>query len=245
MKVLSFNTGYFLGYSGTYQEYLTDPLKGVKGSRNEYDNLQEFIDLVESEDPDFVLAQEVDGGSIRTNTSNQHAYLKDKLPEKYSSSFDTKYRGFLFPHAPMLRYMGNSVFFKQGAAEKHSLSIGRKNLVQEIRVNDLSIFSLHLSTLGGWVRKRQIKEISRILENRERYVLAGDLNLHKGRKELDYLEKTLGIPVHSPGKTFPAGNPDRKLDLVANSTEIRVENLQDLGERFSDHRPISFEIDRK
>lgn len=242
MKILSFNTGYFLGYSGTYEGYLKHPLRGLLGSGTEYDNLDSFVRLIEDEKPDLVLTQEVDGGSLRTSTEGQHLYLDKKLPNKYSSRFDSKYRGFLFPNTPMLKHMGNSVFYNRGSAEKHSLSIGRKNLVQEIRMDELSVFSLHLSTFGKWVRKRQIKQVAEIAKSREDYVIAGDLNLHTGAPEIEYLEKILESPVYSPGETFPAGNPTRKLDLVASSEDVKLRNLKDLGNRFSDHRPISFEI---
>ena len=243
MKILSFNTGYFLGYSGMPFDYFRDPLTGIRGSKTELDNIAKFVDIFNSEEPDVALTQEVDGGSMRTNTSNQHLYIKERLPEKYSSSFSTKYRGKLFPKAPILKYMGNSVFFNDGKALNHSLSIGRKNLVQEIRLGDISIFSLHLSTFGKWIRKRQIDEIAQLVKSRENYVIAGDMNLHQGRKEISYLEKKLGNKVHSPGKTFPAGKPTRKLDLVIGSENVEIQNLTDLGQQFSDHRPISFEID--
>ena len=243
VKILSFNTGYFLGYTGKPFDYLKNPLRGVTGSETEHDNIGEFLNIIRSENPDFVLAQEVDGGSIRTSTKNQHQFISGKMPDKYSSRFDSKYRGKLFSKSPMLKYMGNSVFYQEGTAEKHSLSIGRKNMVQEIRLDDLSIFSLHLSTFGGWIRKRQIKEIAELAKNRQNYILAGDLNLHKGEKERNYLEKKLDNPVYSPGKTFPAESPTRKLDLVASSENIGITNLRDLGNRFSDHKPIIFGAD--
>lgn len=243
MKILSFNTGYFLGYSGIPFDYLRNPLTGVRGSRTEIENIGKFLDLVQNEKPDMALTQEVDGGSIRTNTSSQHKYIKDELPKKYSSNFSTKYRGRIFPKAPVLRYMGNSVFFNHGNAINHSLSIGRKNLVQEIKLDELSVFSLHLSTFGKWVRKRQIDEIAEIVKSRDNYVISGDMNLHQGRKEINYFEKKLGNKVHSPGKTFPAGKPTRKLDLVIGSEDVKIKNLRDLGQHFSDHRPITFEID--
>lgn len=244
MKVLSFNTGYFLGYEGTHLDYLKHPVKSINGSKTEETNLQEFLDILDEEDPDFVLAQEVDGGSTRTSTGNQHRYLAKRMSE-YSSQFNRKYRGIIYPRTPILRHMGNSVFFKKGSYEKHSLSIGRKNLVQEIKLPEFSIFSLHLATFGQWVRRRQLRQIKKIAEERENYVLTGDLNLHKGKKEIDYLEKILGSKVHSPGKTFPAAKPSQKLDLVAKSGNLEIKNLRELGNHFSDHRPISFEINPK
>jgi len=240
VKILSFNTGYFLGYTGTPFDYLKNPLKSFKGSKTEYNNLDEFLSILEAEEPDFVLTQEVDGGSIRTSTESQHQYIASRISKEYDSKFNTKYRGILFPRAPMLRYMGNSVFFKQELLKTFT-KYREENLVQEIKLEDFSIFSLHLSTIGRWIRKQQINELAALANNRQDYIIAGDLNLHQGTAERNYLEKKLENPVLSPGKTFPAENPTRKLDLVASSENIEINNLQDLGTCFSDHRPISFE----
>jgi endonuclease/exonuclease/phosphatase family metal-dependent hydrolase len=243
VKILSFNTGYFLDYDGTHSDYLKRPWKGLLGSKKEMANLDKFCELVDSVDPDAVLTQEVDGGSMRSSLKGQQNYLYEKL-DTFDSAFHSKYRGKLFPRLPMLRFMGNSVFFRNGQIENHELSIGRKNLVQELKVDDISIFSLHLSTFGGWVRRRQVEEIHKLAQGRDDYVLAGDLNFHKGRREINYLEKLLGQKVHSPGETFPAKNPNRKLDLVTASEGLEVKNIQRLQKTFSDHRPILFEIEK-
>lgn len=243
MKVLSFNTGYFLDYDGTYRDYLRRPWKGVVGSKTERRNMESFCELVDSVDPDAALLQEVDGGSARSSFDGQQDYIREKL-SNFNTAFHQKYRGRLFPHLPMLRYMGNSLFYRKGKVKRHRLSIGRKNLVQELKLDELSIFSLHLSTFGGWVRRRQLEEIHKIAEKRDNYVLAGDLNFHKGRREIEYLEKLLGQKVHSPGKTFPAEEPARKLDLVTASEGLRIENLEMMDETFSDHRPIRFEVEK-
>ncbi|MCJ7479115.1 MAG: endonuclease/exonuclease/phosphatase family protein [Candidatus Nanohaloarchaeota archaeon QJJ-7] len=245
MKVLSFNVGYFLNYEGTHLDYLKNPGKSITGSRDEKDNLQDFVELVESEDPEFILLQEVDGGSIRTSTEGQHQYLSKELPQKYIYDFHTKYRGTFFPGVPIFRHLGNAVFFKRGRVENHSLGIGRKNLVQEIKLEDFSIFSVHLSTFGGWIRRKQLEQIRQIAVKRAGFVLAGDLNFHKGKKEIDHLEETFGTEVHSPGKTFPAKDPSQRLDLVASSEKLEIQGLEKLGNHFSDHRPILFDIERK
>lgn len=243
MKVLSFNTGYFLDYNGTYSDYLENPGKSIYGSNNEQENLDTFCDLVNSKNPDIVLTQEVDGGSFRSSFDGQSEYIGKKL-EYYNQYFDRKYRGAIFKRLPMLRHMGNSVFIKEGNVKIHRLSIGRKNLVQEIQFDEFSIFSLHLSTFGGWIRKRQLKEIQTIIERRKDFVLAGDLNFHKGRKEIEYLEQLTSNKVLSPGKTFPASNPERKLDLVICSGGLEISNLESLDQTFSDHRPILFEVEK-
>lgn len=244
MKILSFNTGYFLDYDGTHIDYLRRPWKSVRGSRNEESNMDEFLEIVSEEDPDAVLMQEVDGGSFRSSVKGQHNYLSERIGDGLESEFHTKYRGSLFPKIPLFRFMGNMVFFSDGNVENHELQIGRKNLVQEIRMNDFSVFSLHLSTFGGWIRRRQLEEIQKLAKKRENYVLAGDLNFHKGRKEIDYLEELLGNKVHSPGKTFPSKDPKQKLDLITSSEGLKIKNVKELGDRFSDHRPVTFEIEK-
>ena len=141
--------------------------------------------------------------------------------------------------------MGNAVFYKKGDVINHELDNGRKNLVQEIKTQEFSLFSLHLATFGGWIRKNQLEQIRELAEKRNSYLLAGDLSFHKGRKEIEDLEENLGNPVHSPGKTFPANNPKKKLDLVTASENIKISNLKQHGNRFSDHRPFTFEIEKK
>lgn len=243
MKILTFNTGYFLDYDGTHIDYLKRPWKSITGSEKEKSNMDEFLEIVRSENPDTVLIQEVDGGSLRSSFNGQYNYLAQRM-DGFNSEFHTKYRGRLFPKIPMFRFMGNMVFFREGKVENHELHSGRKNLAQEIKMEEFSIFSLHLSTFGGWIRKRQLEEIKKIAEKREEYVLAGDLNFHKGRKEIIHLKELFKNKVISPGKTFPAKEPSQKLDLITSSKGLKVKNVKELGNRFSDHRPVTFEIEK-
>ncbi|MFB6116567.1 MAG: endonuclease/exonuclease/phosphatase family protein [Candidatus Nanosalina sp.] len=244
MKILSINAGYFLGYRGTHLDYLRNPWKSFLGSPEEESNLGDLIRMIETEDPDHVLVQEVDCGSFRSNFGGQEKYLEDKSPEKFRQRFGRKYRGRIFPKLPIFRFMGNSVLYSAGEIVNHRLDIGRKNLVQEIRLGDLSIFSLHLATFSSRIRRKQLEEIETLAERREDYVLAGDLNFHKGREEINALERQLGQRVRSPGKTFPASKPSEKLDLVTSSKGLKITDIEELGNCFSDHRPIIFNVEK-
>lgn len=241
MKILSANTGYFLGYGGAYTSYVKHPARAVIGSRREEEHLQKFLELVEREDPDVILLQEVDDGSIRTRKESQHQYLSERLPG-YEGLFGTKYRGTVTPRLPMLRKLGNSVFYRNGEAENHRLNAGRKNLVQEVRTEDLNIYSLHLATAWQRTRRKQLEELEEITGQRERYTVAGDYNFLRGEKEIQSVEDMNGWTVRSPGPTFPASNPDQRLDLVSAPEDVQVENLERLENTFTDHRPITFEI---
>lgn len=157
MKVLSFNTGYFLGYSGKYREYLTKPHVSLIGRGNEQDYLDDFVTLVESEEPDIILNQEIDGGSFRSRSSNQASAIRKKLSDNFDLTYGKKYRGQVFPRFPVLRFMGNSLIHKKGNVENHYLDSGRKGLVQELKLKNTSVFSVHLATFGKRTRKKQIE----------------------------------------------------------------------------------------
>ncbi len=243
MKVISFNTGYFLGYTGKYREYLTKPHVGLFGSKEQESYLEEFASLVHREEPDIVLNQEIDGGSFRSNSVDQSNVLEEKLGKKFDLKFGKKYRGELFPRFPILRFMGNSLMHKNGSVKNHYLDSGRKGLVQELKLENTSIYSVHLATFGRWTRRKQIDQLDNLIDKERNFVISGDFNFHTGEKEINYIEEKIGCEVKSPGDTFPSGNPRKNLDIIAHSREIDLKNSEVMSESFSDHRPISFEIE--
>ena len=168
------------------------------------------------------------------------------LREKLSGldlKFGKKYRGKIFPRFPILRFMGNALIHNRGEVENHYLNSGRKGLVQELNLEDASVFSVHLATLGERTRRKQIDQLDQIVDRDRGFVISGDFNFHGGEQEISYIEEALDCLVKSPGDTFPSGNPRKNLDVIAHSKEINVKKPKVLDETFSDHRPISFEID--
>lgn len=241
MKVLSVNAGYFLGFDGSHKDYFVNPLRTVWADRDvEMNAINEFQELVESVNPDVVLLQEVDSGSFRSSIENQMDLIADKNPE-FDWRYQCKYRGLVFQNTPVLKNMSNMVGVDDSKVINHRLDNGRKNLVQEIVLNDFNIFSVHLATFSKRIREKQLHEIKKLAEGKDS-VISGDFNFHNsGEKER--AENILGVDIKSPGPTFPAKNPSQKLDLVAHTDNVEIDGVKELGNRFSDHRPISFNID--
>lgn len=176
MKIISFNVGYFLGYDGTHSQYLRHPKKVFRSDpKEDKKNLDDFVDLIQSEDPDVVAAQEIDNGSIRSSFGNQVDYLSEKL--EYKISFNSKYSSIL-ANMPLTRNLGNSLIYNEGEVITHRLRAGQKNLVQELKLDGFSLFSVHLATFGQWSRRRQIRNLSNTVKNRDSFVIAGDWNTH-------------------------------------------------------------------
>jgi len=98
---------------------LKNPLKSLKDQNKSTITLDEFLSIFRREkELIFVLTQEVDGWIYQDfNRKPTSVYIASRISKEYDSKFNTKYRGILFPRAPMLRYMGNSVFFQTGTAE--------------------------------------------------------------------------------------------------------------------------------
>lgn len=239
MKILSLNAGYFLGFDGTLTDYMKHPLRTVFGSNIQSSfSVEKFNMLVEEVDPEAVLLQEVDQGSIRSSSTSIPTAIERQLSKDFNSHPHTKYGG-VVGSLPFTGKMSNSILTKTGDVENHFLENGTKNLVQELSLNEISIFSVHLSRFGKTVREKQLREIAEIAEIRDNYIVAGDFNFMKAQ-EINQAEEILGKKI-SPGKTFPAKNPSKPLDMAFKSENISVE-ADSLDRTISDHRPVILEI---
>lgn len=240
MKILTLNAGYFLGFDGTIRDYARNPLKTVIGSDIQASRTtEEFSRLIAEERPESILLQEIDRGSIRSSPKSLPGNIESQLPTGYRAFTETKYGG-LTGRLPFAGKMANSIITRNGDVQNHFLESGTKNLVQELEVEGLSIFSVHLSRFGKKVRKSQIKEIREIAEGRDSYVVAGDFNFMKSSEHVE-AEKILGKRF-SPGPTFPAKKPSKALDMVFASEGLEL-SIEVVDRRFSDHRPLIFEVE--
>lgn len=240
MKILSVNAGYFLGFDGRMRDYARYPLRTIIGSKKEGIRTSKiFSEMIARDDPDAILLQEIDSGSIRSSSNTLPENIENQLSRDYKIFTETKYGG-ITGYLPFAVNMSNSILTKKGEVRNHFLDSGTKNLVQELEIEGLSIFSVHLSRFGKRVRRKQLEEIKEIAESRDRNIVAGDFNFMRDSEKVK-AEKILGKKF-SPGPTFPAKSPSRALDMVFASEDLEV-SVKVMDERFSDHRPLLFEVE--
>ena len=255
MKLLSCNVGYLLDYEGSYHEYLLRPHRGLVGSRvAEERAITQLVDVIVEEQPDVVGLLEVDQGSVRTRTDGQVADIAARLGEhglSYQSYAATKYgNGGFIPSLPMLQYLANGVLLKDDyTITPHYLETGPKRLVVEVSTPTADIFSTHLA-MSGRARRNQLRELAKLVSDREYPVVAGDFNAYNGLDEVRDIFEGMGLIVYDPGETVPA----RPLDTVVTSTrtldffiaprEMTVSRCEVIDEQISDHRPIIMEFER-
>lgn len=242
MDILSWNTGYFLGYEGTIPDYLRNPLKGVLGTRREAPALTRAAAVIDGVDPDLVLLQEIDTGSRRTGTRGQAAYLAEHVETMFEAHAAGKYGNPGLRRLPLLGHMANGVLHRGATVTDGYLDAGIKSLVQRVDLDGVSIFNVHLARFGARVRRRQLAELCRRVEAHDPAIIIGDVNAMHGLSELDPVRERLGWRVTTDGATFPATHPRHVIDCALHPPSLAV-TCRRLPHTVSDHRPLLVSVE--
>jgi endonuclease/exonuclease/phosphatase family metal-dependent hydrolase len=256
VKLLSVNAGYLLDYDGSLSGYALRPHRAMVGSEQAESHATERLrDVLVDEQPDVACLLEVDQGSLRTSTDGQVQGLADMLADHglaYRPWAGTKYGDSgVVAEMPVLGHLSNGVLVRDeldATVEAHHLETGPKRLVTEVRLDGLSVFSVHLA-MSGRGRRRQLVEIADLVTRRDRVVLCGDFNAYGGLDEVeDHLAET-GLVLQDPGETVPSRPLDgfvtetRTLDAFLTSPDIAVSRCTAVPVQVSDHRPIVLEFE--
>lgn len=245
MKILTCNTGYFLGFDKPIPNYIYNLKRSCLGSSSvENERINNLAEIIDQENPEVVALQEVDQGSLRTRTSGQVKELVKRIRENYKWESSNKYSPRkIISHLPMFRKMSNGLLSRgEGDTRRHYLKPGSKQLMMEYRheKRDLSVFNVHMPTLHSY-RSRQLKEVKKKVIKREKSVLCGDFNCYRGKEELEELFDDTRYRVESPGPTHPRSEPHRELNLFIVPEESEID-LKRAGNRISDHFPVIADI---
>jgi endonuclease/exonuclease/phosphatase family metal-dependent hydrolase len=216
----------------------------LKGTRK---NTRVISDFIKSFDPDIIGLVEVDNGSLRSLRQCQAAQLSDDLGHRHL--YQSKYRETsLFRNLPILRYQGNAFLTRNEikTSKFHYFNTGIKRLVIELELEKFTLFLVHLS-LKHRHRQDQLKDLYTLFkEQRKPVIIAGDFNAFWGDQELHlFLAATGLMNANTAGQpTFPSLEPQRELDFILHSPEIRVTHFEIPQVTYSDHLPLvcDFEI---
>lgn len=204
-------------------------------------NINRIVEFIRSISPDVVGLIEVDFGSYRTENMCQAELIAKHLG--HHCVVETKYgAGSMAQSMPILNKQGNGVLTNQEiiSHEYHYLAEGMKRLVIEVRLQDVTVFLVHLS-LTYRKRQYQLEQLHRIVSRAKGpVILAGDFNVLWGKRELElFLAATglqsadeKGLPSH------PSHSPKRQLDFILHSREFKVDNFYLPAVTYSDHVPL-------
>jgi endonuclease/exonuclease/phosphatase family metal-dependent hydrolase len=238
LRLLSYNiqTGITCHH---YGHYLTGSWRHVIPHETRRHNLDNIAGRLGGYD--VVAIQESDAGSLRTGYTNQTEYLADRSNFPYWLDQTNRRLGHFARHSNGLLSRLPPL-----CVSRHRLPglPGRGALVAELggHAQSIAVFVLHLA-LGRAARLRQMGYLAGLVNQFEHVIFMGDLNCDPSSPEMRRLaqETRLVAPLHHQG-TFPSWRPQRRIDHILVTPEIRIERSFVPRWRYSDHLPIAMEV---
>ena len=224
-----------------------------------YGDLDRIASVIAEHEPDVVALQEVDVfWSERSDFEDQARRLGESL-DMHSFYGEIYTLSPTRENAPPRRYglaYLSTVPFEHAEnfplsrlstqTEEPELTVlpGFPSITVTLEGQEIQLFNTHLDYRSDpSVRETQVAEM---LDVAGRYsgpqLLLGDLNARPGSPELDPLFDTRFTDAwdesQGPGYTFPADDPDRRIDYILHTDDFEVVNVYVVETEASDHRPV-------
>lgn len=237
LRLLSFNMQVGITTSA-YQHYLTRCWKHLVSHKERYSNLEKIGFLLN--DYDVVALQEADGGSLRTGHINQVKRLAQM------ARFPYWYQQLNRNLAPFAQH-SNGLLSRVPVThlEDHPLPgpAGRGAILVSVGsgANAVAIVMMHLA-LSSKARNMQLDYVRELVQDYPHYVLMGDLNTQLDELLYRTPLRHLDLKAAQSAATFPSWRPNRCLDHILLSPELKVSSVEVLPIPISDHLPVATEL---
>ncbi len=243
MRFLLYNIRYGAGVGRRL--HLPIPYSGYFKRTN--GNLGQIIDFIKLVNPDIIGLLEVDGGSYRSEKTNQAEAIAREMKQFHVSK--SKYPSdSVAQMVPMVNKQGNAVLTNQQILTHrfHYFRVGIKRLVIELELEDFNIFLVHLS-LKFRHRQYQLQDLHEMVKKVNKPVIvAGDFNVFWGDRELQLFLAATGLKsANGQGQpSHPSRAPKRQLDYIFHGPEIQATDFRIPHIKLSDHAPLvcDFEV---
>ncbi|MDR0933091.1 MAG: endonuclease/exonuclease/phosphatase family protein [Victivallales bacterium] len=238
MRLLIYNIAYGTGCPGGEAKRLLTMHRYLRTGAWHF---EQIAGLVSDLRPDMLGLVEADSGSWRTAGKSHPELVAKLLNEVAQKELPTgsKYAPkSLFNRFPYLKNQTNALLGRTEAEVKaHYFPWGTKRLILEREFDNITVFLVHLG-LTRRTRTRQIAFLGEHLPQDRPIVLAGDFNTFNGESELADLKEKLQLVSAGVGATYPAWKPQKQLDYILVSRQIKIERCEILPVLYSDHLPI-------
>jgi endonuclease/exonuclease/phosphatase family metal-dependent hydrolase len=240
LKVLSYNVQAGIPMKGAHN-YLLSGWRHFIPHRGRLANLKQIVNAIAPYD--LVGLQEVDGGSIRSSFVNQIDYLGREGEFLYWTQQNTRNFGRYAQHSNGLlsRYPVHAV--RQFRLPTWIPGRGVMTFCLGSPDNPILVVNAHLS-LGRRSQALQMSYIAGLIRQYEHVIVMGDFNMSPEQLAQHCLmrEKPL-VMANFHTRTFPSWRPVRLLDYVLVSTSFKIIDVKVLDLPYSDHLPVSVELE--
>lgn len=176
---------------------------------------------------------------IKKEMGMEHSLIKSKYLFKGFSK--------ILKYLPGIKKQSNAFFSKRNLCDSEFVYFdeGIKKLVIKISVRlpkKVTFFIVHLALLKD-TRQEQINELTEMVNNiKTPIIVAGDFNNFDGAKELNNLIKNTRLKKIKETFTYPAFHPDKIIDHILISSEIKIKSYEVLKLKLSDHLPVMIDF---
>ncbi|MFF8592417.1 endonuclease/exonuclease/phosphatase family protein [Streptomyces sp. NPDC015220] len=117
---------------------------------------------------------------------------------------------------------------------------GFAEVTVRVRGASVHVYSTHLDyRADSSIRRAQVDDMLKVLAaDSGPRILVGDFNAEPGAPELAKLWGPLADAAPDGGRTYPALDPVKRIDVVAVSPEVTVTGAREAETTASDHRPV-------
>ncbi|EAR09819.1 endonuclease/exonuclease/phosphatase family protein [Reinekea blandensis] len=237
LKLLSYNIQVGI-HTRRYHDYLLRSWQHFLPHHRRENNLQQIAELIRHFD--LIALQEVDGGSFRSQFTNQIHYLA-KAADKQ------------FWHQQLNRNLGRMAQHSNGVigdvtpvrVSNHALPgiKGRGAIAFELGEKDPLIIVIAHLALGKKHQDLQLKYIRNIIRQYNHAIIMGDLNTDSLRILYDSPLHDCGLKASHARATYPSWQPSKCLDQILVSQHIIIHKVGVLDFMMSDHLPVAIEIE--
>ena len=213
-----------------------------------YLDMESLAQVIEDSNPDIVALQEVSRGWVVNGRFDMITWLSHRLDMPYVFGPTT---GPLWGNAILSRYP--ILGYTQRDLPPRDLFLLRGLTVALIDLgNDtrLKVVATHFHHLDGDTDIRQLQAGVTLdfLAGADRTVLLGDFNAHANDREMEMFRQaglvdTAAALDPAPACTFPSTNPQKRIDYIWLSTDLKVNCIQVPVSNASDHLPVIAVID--
>jgi len=248
VRFIFYNTEYFEGLQGVKWKYI-EVWKRIFGTKQ---NLLRICEELLAYKPDASAFIEIQAKSF-FKREKYDDIIKRKMKMKYSLMkpkyfFEGLSR--ILRYTPGVKDQSNAFFSKKSFCDSEFVYFkeGVKKLVIKASIKvpkKVTFLIVHLALAKG-SRQKQMKELVKIVKDVDGpIILAGDFNTFGGGKELEVLIKNSRLRKVKESLTFPAFHPNKILDHILVSPEIRVKNYEVLKLKLSDHLPVMVDFEAR
>lgn len=240
LRLLSYNIQVGIQSRG-YHDYIGNSWKHVLPAPGRMRNLDAIAATLR--DYDIIGLQEVDAGSLRSQFINQTEYLARQAGLPYWKHQTNRDFGHLAKHS-----LGLLARFTPQQVQHHALPgiiPGRGVMLAHFGqgAGRLAVAVVHLALSRG-ARHKQLAYVADLLHAEPHAVLMGDFNCQPHAPELRMLQQRANLVLPEQElHTFPSWRPNRMIDYVLLSPNLRVHQAQVLPVDHSDHLPLAMEIE--